>query len=127
MSAPLDGSVIRALPEIVRCELEKVTLSHVLPDTFIRGLRPQQVVDEALRGTIVQLDGLVALWRSQATIEVPADWWQHFKQRWFPAWALRLWPVQVRRYDAAAVLPSVPVPAHGDEIRFSVWRSEVVS
>ena len=30
----------------------------------------------------------------EQTVEYPADWWQHFKQRWFPAWALRRWPVQ---------------------------------
>ena len=29
----------------------------------------------------------------EQTVEYPADWWQHFKQRWFPAWALRRWPV----------------------------------
>jgi len=27
-------------------------------------------------------------------LEVPADWWEHFKQRWFPAWALARWPVR---------------------------------
>jgi len=24
----------------------------------------------------------------------PADWWQAFKDRWFPAWAKRRWPVR---------------------------------
>lgn len=28
--------------------------------------------------------------------EWPADWWQAFKARWFPAWALRRWPVKMR-------------------------------
>ena len=26
----------------------------------------------------------------------PSDWWQHFKQRWFPRWALRRWPVRLK-------------------------------
>lgn len=26
-------------------------------------------------------------------ITYPADWWQAFKQRWFPGWALKRWPV----------------------------------
>lgn len=26
--------------------------------------------------------------------EYPRDWWQAFKARWFPAWALRRWPVE---------------------------------
>lgn len=25
----------------------------------------------------------------------PATWWEHFKQRWFPAWALARWPVKL--------------------------------
>lgn len=32
-------------------------------------------------------------------VEVPADWWQHLKQRWFPAWALRRWPARMRTID----------------------------
>ena len=26
-------------------------------------------------------------------VTYPADWWQHFKQRWFPSWAKKMWPV----------------------------------
>ena len=29
----------------------------------------------------------------------PADWWQHFKERWFPAWALKRWPVRYDGFD----------------------------
>lgn len=28
--------------------------------------------------------------------DVPADWWQHLKERWFPARWLRRWPVKTR-------------------------------
>lgn len=27
------------------------------------------------------------------TVRHPLDWWEHVKQRWFPAWALKRWPV----------------------------------
>jgi hypothetical protein len=26
-------------------------------------------------------------------VKVPLDWWQAFKERWFPLWALARWPV----------------------------------
>lgn len=29
----------------------------------------------------------------------PADWWQAFKERWFPAWLLRRYPVKYERID----------------------------
>lgn len=32
--------------------------------------------------------------RVKAETQWPADWWQAFKDRWFPAWALKLWPVE---------------------------------
>ncbi len=27
-------------------------------------------------------------------VSYPADWWQAFKDRWFPTWARRRWPVR---------------------------------
>lgn len=29
-----------------------------------------------------------------AIVEYPADWWEAFKDRFFPRWARRLWPVK---------------------------------
>lgn len=29
----------------------------------------------------------------QVTLYAPADWWEHFKERWFPQWAKDKWPV----------------------------------
>lgn len=29
------------------------------------------------------------------SIQYPKDWWQHCKQRWSPAWALKRWPVKM--------------------------------
>lgn len=52
-----------------------------------------------------------------ATLKVefscPADWWQHFKQRWFAAWMLKRWPVAMtvtkkeesHRFKTMALLP----------------------
>lgn len=40
----------------------------------------------------------------------PSDWWQAFKDRWYPAWALRRWPVRrtVFRMEKFAVYPEIP-------------------
>ncbi len=27
-------------------------------------------------------------------LRYPADWWQAFKDRWFPEWALKRWPIE---------------------------------
>ena len=42
----------------------------------------------------------------------PADWWQAFKERWFPAWVLKRWPVQYTEYvlRARELYPDVAMP-----------------
>jgi hypothetical protein len=32
----------------------------------------------------------------ETAIEAPADWWEHFKQRWAPKWFLRKYPVKMK-------------------------------
>ena len=48
-----------------------------------------------------------------ATVEVPADWWQALKERWFPRWALRRWPARRRsiatRTSVIRVCPHLPI------------------
>lgn len=34
--------------------------------------------------------------RTELGEHVPEDWWQAFKERWFPKWALRRWPARQR-------------------------------
>ncbi len=34
------------------------------------------------------------LTKEECIAEYPADWWQAFKERFFPAWAKRRWPVK---------------------------------
>ena len=42
----------------------------------------------------------------------PADWREAFKQRWFPEWALKRWPVreEIRRLVARELYPKVAMP-----------------
>lgn len=57
-------------------------------------------------------------------IRYPRDWWQAVKARWFPAWALRRWPVveTVHTVMAQALLPSLQVPP---EYGPTVYRLEI--
>ena len=38
---------------------------------------------------------MLALPDEGGRVEWPATWWEHLKQRWFPRWALRRWPVRM--------------------------------
>src|SRR3989304_4837771 len=42
----------------------------------------------------------------------PASWWDAFKERWYPTWAKKRWPVEytVRQWQISALYPTLPPP-----------------
>ncbi|NIR18000.1 MAG: hypothetical protein GWN86_30505 [Desulfobacterales bacterium] len=42
----------------------------------------------------------------------PADWWQAFRERFFPKWWLKRWPVKhkVVKIEAKAIYPKIAMP-----------------
>jgi hypothetical protein len=45
-----------------------------------------------------------SLWQQELErypIKTPLDWFEHFKDRWYPRWAKKLWPVKWDSYDQA--------------------------
>jgi hypothetical protein len=61
------------------------------------------------------------------TLCYPADWWQAFKERWFPAWALKRWPAKQRFFEfhAVRVFTEVPPPI-GDTIVYQLKKREFI-
>ena len=51
------------------------------------------------------------------TVRYPADWWQAFKARWFPAWAKERWPVKetVVTWTARELFPLLAAPDHNSQ------------
>jgi len=47
-------------------------------------------------------------------IKHPTDWKEAFKEKWFPKWVLKKYPVKYRVYDALTIYPTLlkkyPVP-----------------
>ena len=58
----------------------------------------------------------------------PSDWWQAFKLRWFPAWALKRYPVRytVITVSANALYPDfkVALPDQRHFIDVAVWQRD---
>lgn len=42
----------------------------------------------------------------------PADWWQAFKERWYPDWAIDRWPIRYEEYviTARELAPLMRIP-----------------
>jgi hypothetical protein len=78
--------------------------------------------------------------RAEFSASWPATWWQHLKQRWFPAWALRRWPVRMEtkaeskvethRFKCVALLPNFRYqapPETGSEYVLKSWATRGAS
>ncbi len=99
------GEVPVKLEEIV-LENRLYSISQVLSDREQQSARMSSVsqyYDIYLRGMVVNLTRSV--WSRRIgldTIEYPADWWQAFKERFFPAWMIRRWPVKMTTVNIEA-------------------------
>lgn len=49
--------------------------------------------------------------QQKQTVKYPANWWQGVKERWFPKWALKRWPVvyTVFTYSVKVLYPQLNV------------------
>lgn len=65
--------------------------------------------------------------KEDQVFDYPADWWQAFKERWFPQWLLKRYPVTRNRVWAIHKFPELNVPNEyvGREfVHFRVIRDE---
>lgn len=60
--------------------------------------------------------------RAERTVSWPETWWDAVKQRWFPAWALKRWPVvmHVETVTARALFPELHPVERSHLIIYSV-------
>ena len=50
-------------------------------------------------------DQLVGKYATTA-VKYPEDWWQAFKERWFPKWLLKKFPIEWTEWDAWLIVPN---------------------
>lgn len=106
----------------VQYELERFGARIIFAPEVLHSIEVRNYRDVVGERLVTELLGVVAMWKEQRVLKVPANWWQHFKQRWFPAWALTRWPVLFEHYDAGVILPKVPVvKPEFHTVEFPVW------
>ena len=67
----------------------------------------QAVFDDLLDEFILRFRAVI-LGEELQKVTYPADWWQAVKDRWFPAWLKRRYPVIMNTVEAVALYPSLP-------------------
>ena len=61
-------------------------------------------------------------------VEVPIDWWEHFKLRWFPVWLLKRFPVKFKiiMIEAMALYPKIGMPSEEYLIKYMKEEGELM-
>ena len=70
--------------ERVQYELERFHARITFAPETLQHIRATSYVDHTTGYLTQELIGIVATWRRERVLKVPANWWEHFKQRWYP-------------------------------------------
>lgn len=121
---------VTAIPDTVTVKLEKlrvgaqVALSQELLGEDVKII--QNVLNERI---IFSVKGYV--WAEsekvrRQTIKFPRDWWQAFKERWFPNWLLNRYPVDyhIVDIDVNAIYPGFRFAIPNQEGRLIINRTD---
>lgn len=109
-------------------EYQHVMASEILSDMHMLrdNLELVEYRDERLRALVLTLTSCVAQ-NKKEPIDIseqwPCDWWQAFKERWFPRWALRRWPVRYKSVELHThkyqrCCPHIRIKAQGRHLEF---------
>jgi len=83
-------------------------------------LELRHFIDERICGLVYELRAHLASEKlSRIDVKYPKDWWQAFKEHWFPKWLLKRYPVQYHEehYDVRAFYPKVSLPQEQHYVR----------
>ncbi len=123
----MTNKIVEVELEKTQCILEAIVPQYCLIDQQIEVSVVERWAKEEIA---VRIAGYVwGEYMGRETIRYPADWWQELKERWFPAWARRRWPV---RYGEEMLNPNIEgtkypefKPSRPDEKHFFVVAERV--
>ena len=88
-------------------------ISGELADQLANGCKVDVRWNDIMDGLVLQLTARITSQKlDYFTVEYPRDWWEAFKERWFPAWAKERWPVTwlARTVTSYCLYPMVAMP-----------------
>lgn len=109
--------------QVEQFEIVKHTMTtHIPKDLWNMVVEAEEVAD-----FVGDMISIRCSWESASkvaknVIEVPADWWQHFKLRFAPGWFLARWPTVMTTYHARGFCPDVQVPPPDGHRRFGAFE-----
>ena len=73
-----------------------------------------EIVNEGIRSMLKATIDILT--KEELLVKYPADWWQAFKERWFPKWLKRKHPVKYTECFAQHLFPEQSFPNFGREV-----------
>jgi len=112
-------------PKVRQVLLERMTWAcrQDVPKALADRLTVEQIADMVTGRMVYMLRASIyAQQLDHQVVRYPADWWQGFKQRFFPAWALRRWPVleTVKTMRLFAWYPNMEIPGQRDQLLIQI-------
>lgn len=80
---------------IATLKVEQMKFAQFISEQEWECVLDTEVLRDFVTGALIyELNATLAGKRqTEVVATVPRDWWQHFKQRWFPAWMIKRFPV----------------------------------
>ena len=109
--------------------LERLTfgLAHRLSSNIMDNMEVNCYLDRFADHIVFQIKNY--FWGEKSPeliIEYPLNWWQAFKQRWFPQWALKRWPVilKVHHLNVLTIYPDLKISLPKEQHIFKIMNWE---
>jgi hypothetical protein len=96
-------------------EIKQMILRHEMEYPNGYRIDPEVFFEEMTRRMVVSLRARIAAKKFETkTVRFPATWWDAFKLRFFPANAIKRWPVNFEEVtlEAWAYHPDISIPDH---------------
>lgn len=109
------------IPKELRLKIEKITARSRVN---LANLELVRQPDEYMEVLIIDAVRRVCFLPSKPVVSFPTTWWDAFKVRWFPDWAMKRWPAEITYLEARTYFPDLEIPRSGDRlsIHYFDWK-----
>lgn len=117
------GFMDRVEIETTELKVLKVGVNYAVSanEMAIANISTDAMMDHISKEMVYSLTARIAS-RHMENLEYPADWVEAFKERWFPHWLLKKYPVRYHRYDVSVLYPGIVIPNQQHYVRISTLK-----
>jgi hypothetical protein len=111
--------------ERVMLEKFKFAVNHYMDESFMIDIEVEQRMDMIARRVAYQFRTEIA-GQKLKDFYYPANWKEAFKDRWFPKWLKKKFPVKFTYLEVKALYPQLHLPKEEYAPVFHVYRPETI-